>query len=203
MAETATQTAKAVVAAPMLVSLAEYYLFAGISAPSNATQIEQAIKDATSALAQTTGRFFSVGRYTQAVEEFRGDGGLRYFPRQAPVVSVDAVEYWDGSDWESVDSNYTPYTDGNYIAFREGLRFSRSKINLWRVTYTFGYARLPEDLKRALCLLAKFNSSAPAQQQLASQSDGEQSFSYFKGSSEPPKEVDDVFARYGRFYTYG
>lgn len=199
---TSTMIATGAIVPAALIANSVYYTFANISGtPDNADQITAAIIDATTLFGHETGRVWIPGGSAQFVEEFRGNGRYRHFPKQAPIQSVDAIEYWDGENWTAVGSNNTLYTNGNYIATREGLIFTRGTLNTWRVTYTIAQPYLPEDIKLAICLMVMNNTNIAHLNRVRSEADGEQSFGYFDDANKRHAKVDDIVQYHRRYYT--
>lgn len=174
-----------------LVTAAEYNTFANLSSPSNSTQIQAAIYDATEYIFQRVDRWLvSEADAITIVEMFSGQGAKAYFPRQGDVISLGIIELWNGENWETIDDTmYEPETDGNQIFFRNGYVFSKGTKN-WRITYTFGLkGGIPRNLKRACCELARYYVSQKNDQSLKSETDGEQSFSYYQNVQFPDDET--------------
>ena len=186
-----------------LITASEYYSMANISGtPSNAAQIQAAINFASDKIRNDLGRMIvTIGDGISIVEVENGADTWLYFPRQAPVVSVTSAEYYNGTDWSSVDSAvHELYTDGNIISTREKtLVFTRGFQN-WRFTYTIGWPSIPEDLKYAVYMTARtLIDRANKRSDLQSQSDSEQSFSYFSPRQLAiPEEALDILVRYHR-----
>lgn len=200
----ATQTVTASgVALTGLITPTEYYERANLTSPSNATQIQQAIYDATADIMESTGRWFvDAGAAMTDILLFSGGNQKDLFPKQGPILSLTTIELWNGTEWETIDSAvYDQLTDGNKIWFRSGSRWVTGTEN-WRVTYTFGFkGGIPDDLKRACYELARHYISQRSDN-LKSESDGEQAYSYFESSSLP-SDVDKIINRYKRYETIG
>jgi len=92
-------------------------------------------------------------------------GGGYAFLRQLPVQSVSKVETTaDGAVWATVDpANYT-------VSRRLGIVYAKpytgerwpSGSESWRVTYSHGYATVPDELKGVTCSIAARFFSTPA-----------------------------------------
>lgn len=197
----ATQTITASgVALTGLITPTEYNNRANLSSPSNSTQIQQSILDATSYIMERTGRWFvDANEALTDVKLFSGNGEKDFFPPQGPIISLISIELWDGDSWETIDSDiYDQQHDGNKIWFRSGGVWVWGKEN-WRITYTYGFkGGIPRDLKKACYQLSR-NYVHDMTGNLQSQSDGEQSFTYFGDK----KLVDRVITRYQRYGTRG
>jgi len=191
-----------------IATLAEYLAYANIPAdPPNESQITAALAAAAVEVEKLTQREFEAdttspyddGSFSpeDVVEVFDGNGSFRYFTRQAPIVEVIDLEYWNGTSWASVDDSNMAYTvseeDGE-IHFDARYAFHRG-IENWRVTYTFDPTP-PGDIKLAVMMIAQYLVSMGKFAGLASQMDGEQSFSY---KLEFPDEALSICARHRRF----
>ena len=202
--ETSTISASAVCLAG-LVTPTEFYTFANLTSPDNATQIAAAILDATERIMSETDRWFvQADNALTITEQFSGNNANAYFPKQGPILSVGTITLWNGTTFEEIDTDqYDPVTDGNKIYFRMGNVFAAGNEN-WKVIYTFGYkGTVPRDLKRACMLLTKHAvDHAERSSALTAQSDGEQSFQYSSDPSKPPN-IEDILSRYRRFETIG
>lgn len=189
-------------------SLAEYQVFANLSSPSTQvqTQITRALIDAKVWIESQLDRQIVSGTNNSAIETFRGNDSQYYVPKEGPILSITTVEQWNGTDWEEVDSTtMVALTDGNWIYFRDGNRFVPSTIPLnWRITYTFGFGTIPRDIKRASMMLTERFISVEQRTRLQSQSDGEQSFSYWiTGADKIIEDVMRIVMQYKRYPTYG
>lgn len=187
-----------------LVTLAEYYVYANISGtPDNADQIAAALLHATEWIETFVGRHFDIGSWT-AIEKFRGNGKSEYYPQEAPIRSVTSVEVWNGSSWDDVESTTSlePTHDGNGIYFREGGNFTSALIpDYWRITYEYGYDYVPQPVKRACMMIAFHYADRSQMRRIASQSDNNMSFSYFRDSQDIPQEAVELLRPYKRFAT--
>lgn len=85
--------------------------------------------------------------------------------RQLPVTSVSLVETTtDGVTWVTVDpSNYTVARKTGVVAARPwtGIEWG-SDPESWRVTYTHGYATVPDELNGVCCSIASRFYATPA-----------------------------------------
>lgn len=188
-----------------IVTLEEYLAYANIPAsPPNEAQIEAALTRAAGEIERLTQRDFNIDTSPfdglspiELVEVFDGTDAFRYYTRQAPIVEVTELEYWDGTQWVSVDDSNMTYstnlTDGE-VFFDDRYKFWKGVEN-WRVTYTYD-PTVPEDLKLACLMIAQYIISRGKFSGISSQSDGEQSFSY---KLEIPQEAYDICQRYRRY----
>lgn len=187
-----------------LVTAAEYDTFLGLTAP-NATQVQASIYDATAFITTELGRIFVTEDNAYSIlESFTGKGKLNYYPKQGPVVTVGVIQFYNGIEWETIDSTiYEAETDGNKIFFRTRQTFHRG-INNWRINYTFGYPSIPDDIKRACMMLVRYYvGQAEHDGNLQSQSDGEQTLTYFGKQLDIPPLINEIISKYKRFNTAG
>ena len=185
-----------------LVTEEEYLDYMDLVSPvDNSDQVNAAIEHATKVIEQLTGREFYAGPSpVEVVEVFDGTGTFRYFTREAPLVTVDTLEYWTGTAWRDVTDDGLSFefdADSGEVYFPERDVFHDGTEN-WRVTYTYGDGdgEYPEDLKYACCLLVNHVIHMAKFSHLRSQSDGEQNFSYDR---KVPSEVSDVCDKYKRY----
>ena len=167
-----------------LITHADYYEFADLTSPvTEESRIDDAIADAESFVETYLSRAIAVNNPSpiEAIEIFSGRDQIFYWSKQVPISSVVKIEYWNGTNWIDVVA-----VDGHTICFdaisgkvwfEERCAFFKGRYN-WRMTYNYGYAVLPSDFKRALCILTKHFIQQADFMGLKSQSDGEQNFSY-------------------------
>ena len=189
-------------------SLAEYQVFANLSSPSAQvqSQITEALIDAKVWIESQLDRQIVSGSNNSATETFRGNDSQYYVPKEGPILSITTVEQWNGTEYEEVDSTtMVALTDSNWIYFQDGNRFVPSVIPLnWRITYTFGFGTIPRDLKRASMMLTERFVSSEQRTRLQSESDGEQSFSYWiAGADKIIEDVMKIVMQYKRYPTRG
>ncbi|MDD1749232.1 MAG: hypothetical protein LUO89_05085 [Methanothrix sp.] len=175
---------------------------------TNEAQVVEALRQAIAYAENFCNRKFVVHQPSAPAEHcwnFSGQGGMKLFTPQGPIQTVDAIEYWNGTEFEAVDSDtYTDYIGGpdrDYIAFREQYRWVKGQDN-WRVTYTYGYDSLPADLKRALLMIAQaFTKISTRSPDIKSQSDGEQTFTYSDAQvSNIAPDAEAILMRYRRLF---
>jgi len=187
----------------------DYLTFIGQTSLDNEVQVKQALESAENSANEKCNRIFAKYDGTDAAskllttieETFSGRGTRKYFPEQAPIVSVTKVEYWDTDVWTEFDTDsYTPVFTLDRVTFREGYLFPEGDDNL-RLTYVYGYTEVPAALIRAICLIAQTGASVSTRDpHLKSQSDGEQSYTYF-GSDKVtiPIEAEDLLLPFMRY----
>jgi len=191
-----------------IVTIAEYLAYANIPAnPPNINQITAALTAAGIEVEKLTQREYEAdttspyddGSFSpeDVMEVFNGNESFRYFTRQAPIIEVTELEYWNGTSWVSVDASNMIYTvvekDGE-IYFDARYRFHRGTEN-WRVTYTFDPTP-PDDIKLATLMIAQYYVSIGKFAGIRNQADGEQSWTY---KLEIPDEALSICARHRRF----
>lgn len=188
-----------------VVTYGDYLTFIGETELDNPAQIKQSLESAEDYANKYCNRTFARYDATDAAattleEQFSGGGTRKYFPKQAPIVSVTLVEYWDSDDWTQFDTgSYTPNATSDRVTFREGQMFPEGDDNL-RLTYVYGYTTVPASLIRAICLIAQANANtAVVDSNIKRQEDGEQKFEYFENASTTvPQEADDLLDHYIR-----
>lgn len=187
-----------------IVTLADYMVHMGTTTVSDSARVIEAIRQAIAYAENYCSRVFTV-KPLQHQWTFSGTNGYKLFTPQAPIQSVDTVEEWNGTEWEELDSvSYTPYIggEGEYVAFREQYRWGKGQDN-WRVTYTYGFASVPADLKRAILMIAQgYSRVSSVPPDVKSQSDAEQSITYrdMTDAVTVPGEAKAILDMYRRLY---
>lgn len=194
-----------------VVTYGDYLQFVGETELDNEQQIKQALASAENYANKYCNRIFAKydaadAAATTLTEQFSGKGTLKYFPAQAPIVSVTSVSYWDSSvspsgDWTEFDTDvYTPVATTERVTFREKYVFPVGDDNL-QLIYVYGYTTVPESLIRAICLIAQsFASTEIRTSNIKSESDGEQSYTYFDSpKTGAPKEANDMLEPFVRY----
>ena len=184
------------------ITAAQYNAIAGLSSPSNSAQIQAAINYASNAIRVNLDRLLvTIADGVTIVETTHGPGHYLYVPKEAPVVSVTDIEQWNGTEWDSLDTTTNElWTDGNMIGTRERTAFFDRGFDNWRFTYTIGWPTFPEDFQYAVYLMTRsYLDRASKRTDLSSQSDDNQSFSYFAPNQIGiPEEATDILALYRR-----
>jgi hypothetical protein len=186
----------------MIISLDDYKIIDDTPSPiDNDEQIEAAIVVASDWIENLTGRTFEIlsaspsPSPTSTIEILDGKNSIRLFTNNGPVTAIDKIEYWDGSDWFEYDTVSFPYTfktGSNCIYFTLGHRFYKGYQNI-RVTYSYGYETIPQDLAYACYLLTRHILNESERSGIRSQADGEQRFDY---DHEIPAEINKIIIRY-------
>lgn len=187
-----------------MITIAEYAEFANKTLPlDNQAQVLVLIDAATETMEKEIDRdLYAVSPSPlDTVETFDGNGKFRIWTKQAPIDTVDSIEWFDGTNWNDVDDYSMAYeyeqTTGK-VWFTERYTFHKGVDN-WRITYSYGFTDgIPDDLKYACFLLTKYYSDKQSRQGIKSQSDGEQSFTY-ELDADVPKDYTRILAKYRRF----
>lgn len=187
-----------------MITIAEYAEFANKSLPlDNQAQVEALIEMATEVIEKEIDRdlYACSPSPFDAVEIFSGNGTFRMWTKQAPIDTVDILEYWTGTEWQDVSELNMEFewdeTTGK-VWFTERHTFHKGVDN-WRVTYSYGFTDgTPEDLKYACFLLVAHWQSKQSRQDIRSQSDGEQSFTYAVDETVP-KGYIRIIVKYKRY----
>jgi len=189
-----------------VVTYGDYLQFVGETELENEQQVTQSLASAESYANEYCRRIFAKydsgdAAATTVTEQFSGKGTLKYFPAQAPIVSVTSVSYWDSEDWTEFDTAvYTPVATAERVTFREKYVFPVGDDNL-QLIYVYGYTTVPASLVRAICLIAQSNSTVSTRDpDIKSESDGEQSYTYFDNSKVTiPQEANDLLDPFVRY----
>lgn len=183
-----------------LITLSEFHTYDDAPSPTeNDDQITAIIDLASDRIEKYVGRPFSVADPSpiEVVETLNGRLCPRIYTKYLPILSVDKLEYFDGFTWTEYDIVNTPYTfkeESNIAYFTQGHVFIPGYRNI-RVTYTYGYDEVPDQVKLACFLLTKWYLHEAERTGINSQQDGEQSFSY---SHTIPSDVMAILAQYKR-----
>lgn len=188
-----------------MITLAEYAQYAGKTLPlDNENQIAAIIDAVSDIIEGQLDRDLADASPSpvDTIEVFSGRGSFRMWTKNAPIDSIDTIEYWNGTVWEAVaDLGMTFAFDAatGKVWFVERYVFHKGVDN-WRITYSYGFTSgIPDDLKYACFLLTTYFSQKQSRQDIRSQSDGEQSFTYAVGD-DVPKNYTAIIAKYNRPY---
>lgn len=145
---------------------------------------------------------FKQATYTN--EEYDGSGSNQLVLKMRPVTSLTSFQYRSGlpneNDWNDIESEL--YFGSDLDAGVIGLLFTQSQhYNQYRVTYTAGYATIPEDLAEACAILAAHlveNSTSGAG--VKRKQEGSREIEYFQPANTmsliEQLSIDDMVARY-------
>lgn len=150
-----------------------------LNIPSSTTTydnlIRRKINQATRAIEAYCSRRFLSTVYTD--EEYAATNTDELVLRQRPIISLTSLGIRDSglneSNWETIDSELY-FTDSNAGVLN--LMFNATgRWNRYRVTYTAGYATIPEDLAEACATLAAFyfNNAAANDVGVSSKKEGQ------------------------------
>lgn len=149
---------------------------------------------------------FASTTYTQ--EEYDGTGRNTIVLRMRPVITMSSFQSRDSNqntdDWTDVESElyFTDLTSGVI----ELLFGARKSWNVYRVTYTAGFATIPADLAEACVTLASYyveNSASGTA--VKKKQEGQRSIEYFQPSQSESGSVvdqlglDDLLSRYKQY----
>lgn len=120
--------------------------------------IKRKINQATLAIENYTGRHFKETTYTN--EEYPATHTNQLVLAQRPITSLTSLQVRDAglneNSWNDVETSlYFAGTDKT-AGVIDTLFNARGRSNSYRVTYTAGYATIPEDLAEACASLAAY-----------------------------------------------
>lgn len=141
-----------------LVLLSDVKAYAGINSNTQDASISYLIPKVSLYIKNYCGRTLVEYYTTPKVEVFNG-GNPEIFLKEAPIRVVSAVEYS-----QDYGKSYSPLVEfEDYVVDREleaiaMIKFSvlPKSLNAFKVTYTGGYATVPEDLKLAVVDLIQY-----------------------------------------------
>ena len=145
---------------------------------------------------------FASTTYTN--EEYDGTGTKQLILKNRPVITFTQLQQRDTthntSDWETIDTELY-FTDTN-AGVIDALFSFLSHWNLYRATYTAGFATIPSDLAEAAASMAAYLvDNASSGTGVKSKQQGPKKIEYFEaqqsGSIIESLGLDDVLARYG------
>ena len=192
--------------AEALVTLAEAKSYLRIDGSSEDTLLETLINGSTHQLETYTGRKLKSRTYT--AEDYDGTGTPELILREYPVSSVASVnmdrlrQFGAGTAVSlelltvSGDEGRLTFTPG-YVSSGLGIARFLTGTKVVRITYTAGYATVPDDLKLA-CLKVvaiHFAHSREGADGVVSESIGGRSIVWVDGL---PKTVTDMLMHYRR-----
>lgn len=140
-----------------LVTRAEYKAYAGLTTPNQDTQIDNIIPGVSQFVETYCKRRFQAYTTDVYVEVFSGSNYPLSLTHH-PVIAISMVE--ESPDLGATYTTLTEFTD--WVLDKEDGTIKSSRgyftpgINRYKVTYTYGYTTLPEDLKLAIFDLIKY-----------------------------------------------
>lgn len=141
-----------------LTTLADVKESLGIDAGNTSKDnlIIRKINQATKMIENYCNRRFKETTYTQ--EEYNGQLIDQFVLRQAPITAFSILQVRDTSlntnDWTTIDTQQ--YFRDDNAGILNAIASFYGRWNRWRVTYTAGYATIPEDVAEACATLAAF-----------------------------------------------
>lgn len=190
-----------------LTTLADVKESLGISAgdTSKDNLIIRKINQATDAIENYCGldTDHHLAETTYTNEEYDGTGTRELFLRAKPVTAVSNLAERgtteNSSDWSTISTS--DYFIGEYSGLIKALFTFSTPYNLYRISYTAGFATIPSDLAEACVMLVAYlvDNSATGSA-VKSKHEGRRSIEYFQ-----PKEneslikqlgIDDILDRY-------
>lgn len=135
-----------------LVTRTEYKSYAGLTSPTQDAIIDS-ILPKVSALVKTLCRRTFIDYVTNSKVEYFDGGYSAYSPDETPIISIVSLE--KSTDYGSSYTGLVEFTDFAISKVTGEIRSLTSEsfpelINGYKLTYTAGYAALPEDLKLAV-----------------------------------------------------
>ena len=135
-----------------LVTRAEYKSYAGLTSPTQDNVIDALLPKVSALVKTLCRRTFIDYAATPKVEYFDG-GNYEYIPEESPVIAVTSLAY--STDYGVTYTDLVEFTDYAISKVNGNVRSLTSAgfpstVNGYRLTYTGGYATLPEDLKLAI-----------------------------------------------------
>ncbi len=134
-----------------LITLADVKNFAGINSPNSDAIISDLIPKASAIVRNYCNRNF-IDYWSTPKVEYQSGGFPSIFLQESPIRAVANIEY--SSDYGQNYSSLVEYTDYAFNMETDSIDvlfidcFPKT-VNGYRVTYTAGYASVPDDLKQA------------------------------------------------------
>jgi hypothetical protein len=146
--------------------------------------IRRKINQATRQIEKYCDRRFALTAYTDS--EYNATHTDQIVLRQRPVVTFTSFEIRDASlnydTWETIDSHL--YFVDNSAGVLNLMFNASGKWSRYKVTYTAGYATIPEDLAEACASLACYyvNNADASDVGVAKKKEGQRELQYANGS---------------------
>jgi len=181
-----------------LTTLARVKTLLNISGSTYDTLLEDIINAVTDAIENQCSRRFAETTHTE--EQIDGTGKPSLFVKFYPITIFTKLEVRTGkTTWVEVDSDdYRINSDTGELQLtgdtREGFRN-------YRATYDAGFTTIPYDLDMAAAQMAahEFNTRGQGGGQIESESLGDYTVSYRKGTDESDKFIDGVIEKYKKY----
>jgi hypothetical protein len=145
-------------AVTQLITKAEYKAYAGITSTNQDTEIDTLIPKVSQLVKSYCRRSFGDFANDAKIEVFNG-GDTKYYLKEYPLLTLLSLEYSTdyGQNYVSLEEFKDFVTDlqeGSVVSLDpKGFVYA---INGYTVTYTAGYAVIPEDLKLAVMDLVTY-----------------------------------------------
>ena len=137
-----------------------------------------------------------------AIDEiFDGNRDREHFVKNGRITTTPTLKEWDGDSFETTTYTFTYDGDSGKVYFTDGNVFNRGRNN-WQVGYKYGWAiaSVPVDLKLACVGIVNSLSLMYAKAGIASESIGNNSFSYDWSGHNPL--IKNVIGKY-QVLSYG
>ncbi len=140
-----------------LITKAEYKAYAGINSTNHDAEIDSLIPKVSALIKTYCGRSFIDYYDDPKVEQFNGGVGA-FILSEGPVVSIQSVEH--STDYGQTYTALVEYTDwvldqDTYVVCINPAGWP-SRLKGYKITYTAGYEKVPEDLKLAILDLVTY-----------------------------------------------
>lgn len=167
--------------------------------------IRRKINQATLMIERYTGRHFALTTYTD--EEYNATGTDQLALKQRPIVTLTSISSRDTSlneaDWDAFDTDLY-FSDANSGIVRL-LSSTAGRWNRYKVTYSAGYATIPEDIAEACATLAGYLVDNPTSGgQVKSKQEGQRKVEYFDSQTQSSNifeqlGIDDILNTYTNY----
>lgn len=140
-----------------LITRAEYKAYAGLTTPNQDAQIDSIIPGVSQFIENYCKRKFQAFVVDPYVETFSG----QYYPivlTHFPLLNIVSVEESTdfGATYASMDEYTTWILDREENVIRSSFGSFNAGVNRYRISYTYGFEILPDDLRLAIFDLVKY-----------------------------------------------
>lgn len=134
-----------------LISVAEYKAYTGINSSTQDSEIKSLVPKISSLVKSYCGRTF-IDYYDEAKVEVKSGGTPYIYLVESPIQTVLSVEF--SEDYGKTYTTLTEFTDyvtnvGDDRVESTSIAGFFARANAYKITYTAGYEKTPEDLKLA------------------------------------------------------
>lgn len=184
-----------------LTTLADVKESLGIASSDHSKDnlIIRKINQATLAIENYTGRRFALTTYTN--EEYNGSNIDQLILRNRPIVGAVTI---NGRDTTLNESDFTTVESDLYFSNLDAgvLDLNFNALGRWSrytVTYTAGYATIPEDLAEAAASLAAYyvNEADATNVGISEKQEGQRRVKYATGGSNAGVSFDNILSSLG------